>query len=152
MHWFGYYNKWVPQENYYYVAEHYRFATNPEGHSEGTYNKYASLDDLTDPPHYYMAFIKFGLGRATSDAAHEIREGHLTREEGVALVRRYDHVFPDKYLKEFLAYLDMTALGRQEEWEDSPEGYPQTKPYKWWNWHDDTPIPGRMPRFARPDT
>ena len=34
------------------------------------------------------------------------------------------------------SYLDMTALGRQEEWEDSPEGYPQTAPYKWWNWHD----------------
>jgi predicted dithiol-disulfide oxidoreductase (DUF899 family) len=34
------------------------------------------------------------------------------------------------------SYLDMTALGRQEEWEDSPEGYPQTPPYKWWNWHD----------------
>ena len=34
-------------------------------------------------------------------------------------------------------YLDMTALGRQEEWEDSPEGYPQTQPYKWWNWHDE---------------
>jgi predicted dithiol-disulfide oxidoreductase (DUF899 family) len=33
-------------------------------------------------------------------------------------------------------YLDITALGRQEEWEDSPEGYPQTKPYKWWKWHD----------------
>jgi hypothetical protein len=30
----------------------------------------------------------------------------------------------------------MTALGRQEIWEDSPEGYPQTRPYKWWNWHD----------------
>jgi predicted dithiol-disulfide oxidoreductase (DUF899 family) len=34
------------------------------------------------------------------------------------------------------AYLDITALGRQEEWEDSPEGYPQTAPYRWWNWHD----------------
>ena len=34
------------------------------------------------------------------------------------------------------SYLDMTALGRQEEWEDSPKGYPQTRPYKWWNWHD----------------
>ena len=33
-------------------------------------------------------------------------------------------------------YLDITALGRQEEWEDSPKGYPQTPPYKWWNWHD----------------
>jgi predicted dithiol-disulfide oxidoreductase (DUF899 family) len=33
--------------------------------------------------------------------------------------------------------LDLTALGRQEEWEDSPEGYPQTEPYTWWRWHDD---------------
>ena len=35
------------------------------------------------------------------------------------------------------SYLDLTALGRQEEWEDSPEGYPQTPPYVWWHWHDD---------------
>ncbi|MCV3239953.1 DUF899 domain-containing protein [Mesorhizobium sp. ZC-5] len=34
------------------------------------------------------------------------------------------------------SYLDMTPLGRQEVWEDSPEGYPQTPTYKWWNWHD----------------
>ena len=34
------------------------------------------------------------------------------------------------------SYLDITALGRQEEWEDSPEGYPQTPPYEWWNYHD----------------
>jgi predicted dithiol-disulfide oxidoreductase (DUF899 family) len=34
-------------------------------------------------------------------------------------------------------FLDMTALGRQETWEDSPEGYPQSKPYEWWSWHDD---------------
>jgi hypothetical protein len=34
------------------------------------------------------------------------------------------------------SYLDITPLGRQETWEDSPEGYPQTLPYKWWNWHD----------------
>ena len=35
------------------------------------------------------------------------------------------------------SYLDMTALGRQEAWEDSPEGWPQTPPYAWWNWHDE---------------
>jgi predicted dithiol-disulfide oxidoreductase (DUF899 family) len=35
------------------------------------------------------------------------------------------------------AYLDITALGRQEEWEDSPEGYPQTPTYQWWNRHDE---------------
>jgi len=34
------------------------------------------------------------------------------------------------------SYLDITPLGRQETWEDSPEGYPQTPPYQWWKWHD----------------
>ena len=42
------------------------------------------------------------------------------------------------------SYLDMTALGRQELWEDSPEGYPQSRPYKWWNWHDSY-VPGAAP-------
>ena len=43
-------------------------------------------------------------------------------------------------------YLDATPLGRQEVWEDSPDGYPQTPPYSWWRWHDsygdDEPSPG----------
>ena len=42
----------------------------------------------------------------------------------------------DEALGSTWSYLDITALGRQENWEDSPEGYPQTPPYKWWNWHD----------------
>ncbi|MGW4589787.1 DUF899 domain-containing protein [Amycolatopsis thermoflava] len=41
------------------------------------------------------------------------------------------------------SYLDITALGRQETWEDSPEDYPQTPPYEWWHWHDD--YPARQP-------
>lgn len=106
--WFGFYHKWNPQENYYYVSNKYGFSANPEGHSEGTYNKYASLDDATDPLHYYMSYIKFGLGRSTSDAAHEIRDNHITREEGVALVKRYDHLVPQKSLDITLKYLDIT--------------------------------------------
>jgi predicted dithiol-disulfide oxidoreductase (DUF899 family) len=43
----------------------------------------------------------------------------------------------DEAMGSIWSYLDMTALGRQEEWEDSPEGYPQTPPYAWWNWHDE---------------
>jgi predicted dithiol-disulfide oxidoreductase (DUF899 family) len=42
------------------------------------------------------------------------------------------------------SYLDLTPLGRQETWEDSPKGYPQTPPYKWWNWHDSY-VPGAAP-------
>ena len=43
----------------------------------------------------------------------------------------------DEALGTTWSYLDMTALGRQEEWEDSPEGYPQTAPYQWWRYHDE---------------
>jgi len=42
----------------------------------------------------------------------------------------------DEALGSTWSYLDMTVLGRQEEWEDSPEGYPQDPPYSWWRWHD----------------
>jgi predicted dithiol-disulfide oxidoreductase (DUF899 family) len=42
----------------------------------------------------------------------------------------------DEALGSTWSYLDLTALGRQEEWEDSPEGHPQSPPYAWWNWHD----------------
>jgi N-acetyl sugar amidotransferase len=107
MHWFSYYHKWVPQENYYYCAEHTGFQANRDGRSEGTYSKYASLDDRLDGFHYYLAFIKFGIARATSDAAHEVRDGHISREEAVALVHRYDGEFPTQYFKEFLEYLDI---------------------------------------------
>ena len=43
----------------------------------------------------------------------------------------------DEALGNTWSFLDITALGRQETWEDSPEGYPQTPPYEWWNWHDE---------------
>ena len=107
IHFFGYYKFWDPQENYYYCREHTGFAPNPD-RSEGTYSKYASLDDRIDGFHYYLGFIKFGIGRTTSDAAHEIRDGKITREEGVALVRRYDGEFPEKYYSEFLEYCGIT--------------------------------------------
>ena len=107
IHFLGYYKRWDPQENFYYCAENTGFTPNPE-RSEGTYSKYASLDDALDGFHYYLGFIKFGIGRATSDAAHEIRDGKITREEGISLVKQYDGEFPAKHYKEFLEYCGMT--------------------------------------------
>jgi len=106
-HFFSYYKKWTPQENYYYVVENCGFEPNPS-RTEGTYSKYASLDDKMDGFHYYLRYIKFGLGRCMEDAGHEIRDGHLTREEAIALMGRYEGEFPQKYFKEFLEYLDIS--------------------------------------------
>lgn len=108
MHWYSYYEKWTPQENFYYCAKHTGFNTNDEGRTESTYTKYVSLDDRQDGFHFYLGYMKFGMGRATRDAAQDIRRHHITREEGVALIRRYDDEFPKKHFKWFLDYLDIT--------------------------------------------
>jgi N-acetyl sugar amidotransferase len=106
VHYLGYYLKWTPQENYYYAVEHIGFQAN-EDRTEGTYSKYNSIDDKTDPFHYWTTLVKFGIGRATYDAAQEIRNRHIEREEGVALVKRFDEEFPRKYFQEFLEYIDL---------------------------------------------
>lgn len=107
VHYLGYYLKWDPQECYYYASEHTGFAVNDE-RTEGSYSKYSSIDDRIDPLHYYTTYIKFGIGRATYDAAQEIRNHKITREEGVALVKQYDHEFIGKYFREILEYMEIT--------------------------------------------
>ena len=74
------------------------------------------------------------------DADFGVDQWHGTN----AFIRDGDRVFRtyfvnnrgDEALGSTFSHLDMTALGRQEQWENSPEGYPQTPPYEWWNWHD----------------
>ncbi len=108
VHYLGYYSKWTPQESYYYAVENTGFEARPF-RTQGTYSKYNSIDDKIDDLHYYTTHIKFGLGRASYDASQEIRNKHLTREEGVALVRRFDGEFPDKYLREVMDHIGMDA-------------------------------------------
>lgn len=103
----GYFEKWDPQECYYYAAENTGFQAADE-RSDGTYSKYAEIDDKIVPFHFYTTLIKFGIGRASYDASQEIRNNKITREEGVALVKRYDTEFPKSHYKDFLEYLDIT--------------------------------------------
>lgn len=107
VHYLGYYLKWTPQEAYYYAVEHSGFDANPF-RTEGTYSKYNSLDDKIDGFHYYTTFIKFGIGRTTYDASQEIRNKHITREEGVSLVKRFDGEFPQIYFKEIMDHIGMS--------------------------------------------
>ena len=73
-----------------------------------TYSKYSSIDDRTDECHYWTSLIKFGLGRAVNDAAQEIRSGEITREEGVALVKRFELEYPVRFAEEILHYLSIS--------------------------------------------
>src|SRR4051812_10020978 len=89
------------------------------------------------------------------DTDFGVREWHGTN----AFIRDGDRVFRtyfingrgDEMFVNTWHFLDMTALGRQEEWEDSPEGYPQSPPYEWWAWHDTYAehVPSRW--FGDPD-
>ena len=86
------------------------------------------------------------------DADFGVDEWHGTN----AFIRDGDRVFRtyfvnnrgDEAMGGTWSYLDITALGRQEDWEDSPEGYPQTAPYDWWIWHDQPPRADSVQRRA----
>ena len=122
----GYYIKWHPQESYYYAVENTDFYPNDE-RTEGSYSKYSSLDDKIDWLHYYTTYIKFGIGRATYDSAQEIRNGDITRDEGIALVKRFDGEFPKQYLKDCLEYMDIT----EQQFYDTIEKF--RTPHLWEN-------------------
>ena len=109
---YGYYRNWSNHSNFYYASKHTGFEPNVR-RTEGTYTKYSSIDDKLDTFHHWFALLKFGHGRCTSNAAREVREGYITREEAVALVHKYDTEFPNLYFKEFL---DFTNLTESEFW------------------------------------
>ncbi|BDQ36600.1 LPS biosynthesis protein PseA [Pseudodesulfovibrio nedwellii] len=113
VHYLGYYVPWTPQEAYYYAVENTGFEARPF-RTQGTYSKYNSIDDKIDDLHYYTTYIKFGIGRTTYDASQEIRNKHLTREEGVALVHKYDGEFPNIYFDDIMEYLGITSERFQE--------------------------------------
>ncbi|WP_252508700.1 N-acetyl sugar amidotransferase [Magnetospira sp. QH-2] len=106
VHYLGYYVKWHPQSAYYYAVEHGDFVPSPE-RTPGTYSKYNSIDDRIDDFHYYTTYIKFGIGRATYDAAQECRSGDISRDEAMALVRKYDGEFPERFADEIFRYLSI---------------------------------------------
>ena len=106
VHYLGYYLKWTPQEVYYYAVENTGFKARPH-RTQGTFSKYSGIDDKIDDLHFYTTYIKFGIGRATYDASQEIRNRHLTREEGQALVKRFDGEFPDRYFDDVMKYIEM---------------------------------------------
>ena len=108
----GWFLKWDPQEIYYYTTKNSGF-TLDDYKSDGTHGRYASVDDKMEYLHFYCSYIKFGIGRCRLDASQEIRHGHITREEGINLCKKFDGEFPKRYAKdcfEFMGYSTKEAL------------------------------------------
>ena len=76
---------------------------------ERTYRQMSNLDDMHENGiHDYLKFVKFGYGRGSDHACKDIRGGIMTREEGIEMVRKYDHVKPRRDLERWLKYVNMT--------------------------------------------
>lgn len=103
---FSYFHSWHPQANYYYSIEHSNFNVSKE-RTAGTYSKFNSIDDKLDDFYFYTYFVKFGMGRATTDVSQEIRNGDINFDEGKNLISKYDGEFPDRFAKECLDYLSI---------------------------------------------
>ena len=109
----GWYLKWDPQSAYYYAVENCGFQPDDQ-RTDGTYGKYASIDDKFDSLHYFCHYIKFGIGRTRLDASQEIRNNHIDREEAILLAKQFEGEFPERYINDCLQFLNLT---REEFWE-----------------------------------
>jgi N-acetyl sugar amidotransferase len=103
----GNYFKWDPNANTKMIQEKYGWKAS-ERSFERTYRKMSNLDDrYENGAHDLLKFIKFGYGRASDHASKDIRSGHMTREVGIEMVRKYDHVVSSD-LNYWLNYVNMT--------------------------------------------
>ena len=98
--------KWHPQSNYYFAKKNSEFVTAPE-RLQGTYTKYVSTDDKMEYFNYFSLGVKYGIGWTSNTASYEIRDGDLTRSEGIDLVKKFDHEYPTRYLDEFLKFISL---------------------------------------------
>ena len=100
------YVKWSGNDNAI-IAKKYGWKESEQAF-ERTYRKVSNLDDMHENGiHDYLKYIKFGYGRATDHVCKDIREGKMTREEGISIIRKMDHIKP-KDLDRWLKYVGMT--------------------------------------------
>ena len=108
----GNFFKWDPNWHAQMVQKKYDWKPAPQPF-ERTYRRFSNLDDRYENGiHDLLKFIKFGYGRASDHASKDIRTGYMTREQGVEMVKKYDHVVSSD-LQYWLDYVDMSE---QEFW------------------------------------
>jgi N-acetyl sugar amidotransferase len=103
----GHYFFWDARKQLEIVRKH-GFAIKEDGPVEGTYTNYENLDEKMHGLHDYLKFVKYGFGRSTDHACIDIRNGRITREEGLKLVKQYDGKYPHYGVNEFIKYSGMT--------------------------------------------
>ena len=107
----GYYFKWDAREQLKLIKEKYDFEVKEDGPIEGTYTNYENLDEETQGLHDYLKYVKYGFCRATDHACTDIRNGRITRQEGIELVKKYDGKYPHYAIKKYIEY---SSLNQEE--------------------------------------
>ncbi|MDD5431182.1 MAG: N-acetyl sugar amidotransferase [Candidatus Pacebacteria bacterium] len=121
----GLYSYWDANNNYKIAKELYGWEEAREPFDR-TYRMFSNIDDMHENGiHDYLKYIKFGYGRATDHSCKDIRGGHMTREQGIEMVKKYDHVKP-RDLKRWLEYVGMT----EEEFDHIADTF--RDPRVWW--------------------
>jgi len=123
------YFKWEANEHGEMVKEKYGFLESEEPF-ERTYRRMSNLDDMHENGiHDYMKYIKFGYGRATDHVCKDIRAGKMTREEGIEIVKKMDHI-KSKDLKRWLEYVGWT----EKKFDEVADTF--RDPRVWWKTKD----------------
>jgi len=82
-------------------------------HALGTYRRFFQLDGRLLEVNQMFKYIKFGFGQATDHACYDIREGRITREQGIALIKEFDGRCGEQYIQRFCDYINIT---KEELW------------------------------------
>ncbi len=90
------------------IVKNYGFNVKEDGPTEGTYTNYENIDEKLVGLHDYLKYVKYGFGRATDHVCIDIRNGRLTRNEGLDLVKKYDGKYPNYGISEFIKYSGMS--------------------------------------------
>lgn len=108
-YYFSYFFKWDVYENFNYCKKNFDFRTSKERIS-GTFQNYDSMDDHIDHLYYYMQFIKFGFGRCLRDASRLVQNNHMSREDALNYIKKYDGEFPNNHLDKVLNFLNLDLI------------------------------------------
>ena len=131
--WLQYYVKeWSPRHNVAFSTKH-GLTIRPENFNPehiGTYVPFFQLDSDLVQVNQLLKYVKFGFGQCTDHACYDIREGIITREQGIELVKKYDGKCAEKYVKKFCEYIgasldefwEVANSFRGEMWEKAADG------------------------------
>ena len=103
----SYFERW-DENKHFKIARKYCGLIDADKREENAINKHSHTDQKMFALHMYLAYLKYGFSRATSDTSIEIRHKKLTRKEAIKIVKKYDHIFPKKYTKIYCDYFNLS--------------------------------------------